>query len=194
MTMQKQMPLAPNRLDLNYQPMWQPDVVLIGSCLALLLFGLVMIASQSPTRHRRQSFDAVFARYLRCLEEDSYSIDTFLPEEWRGTYAREIDYNPDVEHELCPTTVYRQVLQSVWRIPDRARYLVQDSGGGLTCMDLKSRELIDIPPAISNQWIVRRGKPLVIAGDLNVVAEPNMDHSSYHRLNDQRVPRDSPIR
>ena len=45
MTMQKQMPLAPNRLDLNYQPMWQPDVVLIGSCLALLLFGLVMIAS-----------------------------------------------------------------------------------------------------------------------------------------------------
>ncbi|MFT5008192.1 MAG: cell division protein FtsW [Reinekea sp.] len=45
MTMQKQMPLAPNRLDLNYQPMWQPDILLLGSCLALLLFGLVMIAS-----------------------------------------------------------------------------------------------------------------------------------------------------
>ena len=64
MTMQKQMPLAPNRLDLNYQPMWQPDVVLIGSCLALLLFGLVMIAS-AGIDVSEQLFDVPYHFVLR---------------------------------------------------------------------------------------------------------------------------------
>ncbi|WP_320823450.1 putative lipid II flippase FtsW [Reinekea sp.] len=45
MTVHKSLPLVNDRLALSYQPMWQPDVVLIGTCVALLLFGLVMIAS-----------------------------------------------------------------------------------------------------------------------------------------------------
>lgn len=45
MTTQKAPPIMTERLGTNYQPLWQPDWVLLGTCLALLLFGLVMIAS-----------------------------------------------------------------------------------------------------------------------------------------------------
>ena len=45
MTAQQRIPLMTDRLSSHYQPLWQPDTVLLGSCSALLLFGLVMIAS-----------------------------------------------------------------------------------------------------------------------------------------------------
>jgi len=45
MTVQKTLPLMTERVASSYQPMWQPDLLLLGSCAALLLFGLVMIAS-----------------------------------------------------------------------------------------------------------------------------------------------------
>ncbi len=45
MTAQKNIPLMTDRLSSHYQPLWQPDLVLLGSCSALLLFGLIMIAS-----------------------------------------------------------------------------------------------------------------------------------------------------
>ncbi len=45
MTIAKPLPVMTDRLSASYQPIWQPDVVLLGSCAALLLFGLVMIAS-----------------------------------------------------------------------------------------------------------------------------------------------------
>ncbi|MFQ3231690.1 MAG: cell division protein FtsW [Reinekea sp.] len=45
MTAQVSFPIVNDRLARAYQPMWQPDKVLLGSCAALLLFGLVMIGS-----------------------------------------------------------------------------------------------------------------------------------------------------
>lgn len=45
MTRQIAIPIMTERLSQHYQPMWQPDRWLLGSCTALLLFGLVMIAS-----------------------------------------------------------------------------------------------------------------------------------------------------
>ncbi len=43
----KTLPLLTDRLGEAYQPLWQPDRWLLGSCLALLILGLVMIASAS---------------------------------------------------------------------------------------------------------------------------------------------------
>lgn len=45
MTTHKALPVITERLGEHYQPMWQPDRVLLGATSALLLFGLVMIAS-----------------------------------------------------------------------------------------------------------------------------------------------------
>jgi cell division protein FtsW len=45
MTAQKAFPLMTERLAQHYQPIWQPDLKLLGACATLLLFGLVMIAS-----------------------------------------------------------------------------------------------------------------------------------------------------
>lgn len=39
------LPLMNDRMTFNYQPFWQPDYVLILSCVALLFVGLVMITS-----------------------------------------------------------------------------------------------------------------------------------------------------
>ncbi|WP_320821873.1 putative lipid II flippase FtsW [Reinekea sp.] len=44
MTVHKSLPLT-ERWAQSYQPIWQPDVVLLSSCVILMLFGLVMIAS-----------------------------------------------------------------------------------------------------------------------------------------------------
>lgn len=43
----KPLPMLTDRLSEAYQPLWQPDRRLLGSCLALLVLGLVMIASAS---------------------------------------------------------------------------------------------------------------------------------------------------
>jgi cell division protein FtsW len=45
MTTHKQLPVLNERMTAHYQPLWQPDLLLVGTCLTLLLFGLVMIAS-----------------------------------------------------------------------------------------------------------------------------------------------------
>ncbi len=45
MTVHKAVPVITDRMSDHYQPLWQPDLLLLGSCLSLLLFGLVMIAS-----------------------------------------------------------------------------------------------------------------------------------------------------
>ncbi len=45
MTSQAAVPLLTDRLGQHYQPLWQPDKWLLGSCISLLIFGLVMIAS-----------------------------------------------------------------------------------------------------------------------------------------------------
>lgn len=45
MTTHKALPLMTERVGLQYQPMWQPDIWLLSSCVTLLLFGLTMIAS-----------------------------------------------------------------------------------------------------------------------------------------------------
>ncbi|EAR08932.1 putative lipid II flippase FtsW [Reinekea blandensis] len=45
MTTHKSLPLITDRLGEHYQPLWQPDRILLGSTVSLLLFGLVMIAS-----------------------------------------------------------------------------------------------------------------------------------------------------
>ena len=41
------LPLLSDRLAVAYQPLWQPDRVLLGTSMALLLIGLVMIGSAS---------------------------------------------------------------------------------------------------------------------------------------------------
>jgi cell division protein FtsW len=45
MTAQKALPVLTERMTSHYQPIWQPDLLLLGSCVTLLLFGLVMIGS-----------------------------------------------------------------------------------------------------------------------------------------------------
>lgn len=45
MTTAKALPLVNDRLSRHYQPVWQPDLVLLCSSVALLFIGLVMIAS-----------------------------------------------------------------------------------------------------------------------------------------------------
>lgn len=45
MTTAKALPIMTDRLGRHYQPMWQPDLILVCSSVALLLIGLVMIAS-----------------------------------------------------------------------------------------------------------------------------------------------------
>lgn len=45
MTAQKSLPLISDRLGEHYQPMWQPDRMLLSATAFLLLFGLIMIAS-----------------------------------------------------------------------------------------------------------------------------------------------------
>lgn len=45
MTAQKSVPVLDLRLESSYQPIWQPDKWLLGSVIALVLFGVVMIAS-----------------------------------------------------------------------------------------------------------------------------------------------------
>lgn len=45
MTTHRITPLLTERLSSSYQPLWQPETVLVGTCISLLLFGLVMIAS-----------------------------------------------------------------------------------------------------------------------------------------------------
>ena len=41
------LPLLSDRLAVAYQPLWQPDRVLLGTSMTLLLIGLVMIGSAS---------------------------------------------------------------------------------------------------------------------------------------------------
>lgn len=45
MTVQSRIPLVNDRLAGSFQPLWQPERMLLGSCAALLLFGVVMIGS-----------------------------------------------------------------------------------------------------------------------------------------------------
>ena len=45
MTTQKALPVLTERMTSHYQPIWQPDLLLLGSCATLLLFGLIMIGS-----------------------------------------------------------------------------------------------------------------------------------------------------
>jgi cell division protein FtsW len=45
MTAQKALPVLTERMTQHYQPIWQPDLILLGTCSFLLLFGLVMIGS-----------------------------------------------------------------------------------------------------------------------------------------------------
>ena len=45
MTAHHSVPLLTERLGESYQPLWQPDRWLLGSCFCLLVFGLIMIAS-----------------------------------------------------------------------------------------------------------------------------------------------------
>lgn len=60
------MPVLTARLGAAYQPLWQPDKWLLGSCAALLLLGLVMIASASIDVSQ-QSFGVPYHFVLRHL-------------------------------------------------------------------------------------------------------------------------------